>query len=212
MVLEFGHYIAIHVSIGVAILILSAVILYLCSQFAPRIYSFLNGRLFGIKVIYELTNNDGNAGSTNETKVSCFEITIDDQPVKSRAPWVHQHFLTVVGAVTLSMALMTLFEGCILASAGLYSGDECPSDPMTCFAFDNTSSVPTAGVFNCTSNTVPTIPINGTNAWCNQIGVCGGILAVIGTLFAFMFQANTIVAFVTINFQMFSYLPHHSTI
>ncbi|CAF1075092.1 unnamed protein product [Rotaria sordida] len=220
MALEFGHYIAIHVCIGIAILILSTVILDICSRFAPRIYSFLNARLFGIKVTYEPGKNSGNAESKNGKKVGRFEITIDDRTVKSHAPGANQHFLTFIGAVTLSMALMALFEGCILASAGLYPGDECPSDPMTCFVFDNSSSIPTASSFNCTPNVIPTMPINGTNAWCygwvikrntvsrviNQIGVCGGILAVIGTLFAFMFQAHTGVAFAILLLSILTFI------
>jgi hypothetical protein len=74
---------------------------------------------------------------------------------------------------------------------------------MTCFASSNDASSTAVGTFECVPGNKTTFP-NGTNiAWCygwivkrqtlsnviNQIGICGGIIGVSGTLFAFMFRS-----------------------
>ena len=72
---------------------------------------------------------------------------------------------------------------------------------MTCFAINAAGA--DVGVFDCVSGNKTEFPVQGESAWCygwifrrqsvnsvmSQIGICGGILGVIATLFAFMFRS-----------------------
>lgn len=158
---------------------------------------------------YNVPKCDSNGESEPKTDAICrFLITIGNRRVNGRLDCGNNCCLTFVSGFTLTVTLMVLFEGCILSSAGVYPGDACPDDPMTCFVFDNSTTVGPVSSFECTPGNITIIPLNATNAWCygwiirrntvsrviNQIGICGGIFGVLGTFFAFMFEANLCVS------------------
>lgn len=210
MALPFGGFVAIHVVIGVVVLVLSILVFALSYCYFPNMYIFFNERIFGIKLTYNPVNKGTNEKVQPTNAVGRFLITIGHREVTARFDCGNNCCLTFVGGVTLALALMVLFEGCILASAGLYPGDSCPDDPMTCFVFDNTTTSGPVSAFDCAPGNISLIPSNASNAWCygwvvkrntvsrviNQIGICGGIIGVLGTLFAFMFQAHMIISLV----------------
>jgi putative effector of murein hydrolase LrgA (UPF0299 family) len=152
-------------------------------------------RMLGVELEYKPNSKPNSPGYIT--------IKVDQMPVKSTHQSVQVFFLWFIGTTTLTLALMVLYEGCILASAGVYYGDDCPSDPMTCFASTENTSSSEVGIFECVPGNKTIFPGNTNNAWCygwvvkrqtvssviNQIGICGGILGVIGMLFAFMFRS-----------------------
>ena len=180
--------------------------------YMPNMYILLNERIFGVKVAYNTPKSDINGENQLTDAIDRFIITIGTRRVKGRLDCGNNCCLTFVGGVTLAVALMALLEGCILGSAGLYPGDPCPDDPLTCFVFDNTTIVVPLFAFDCTPGNTSMLPSNASTAWCygwiirrntvsrviNQIGICGGILGVLGTVFAFMFEAHIIVGLIIV--------------
>jgi hypothetical protein len=195
MTLTFAGYIGVHVACGIGMFIITGILLGLCEKYSHSIYRFLLIHMLGVELEY---NTDPDSPSLT--------IKIDQIPVKYERTSCQVAFLWIVATATVTLALMVLYEGCILGNAGVYIGDDCPSDPMTCFASNYNGS--DTGTFECVPGNKTVFP-NGTDkAWCygwivkrqtvssviNQIGICGGIcggiLGVSGTLFAFMFRAG----------------------
>lgn len=191
MTLSFDTFVGIHVACGVGIFIIVGLILCFCTKYAHGIYCFVLARILGIELEYP---NDKN-------RDVYLLIKIGDVKLESKYRSCRAHCLWFIATTTLTLVLMVLFEGCILGSAGVYVGDECPSHPMTCFA-KNAARVD-VGVFECVPGRKAQFPERGESAWCygwiikrqsvnsvmTQIGICGGILGVIGTLFAFVFRS-----------------------
>ena len=202
MALSFYSYVGIHVACGLVFLTVSILLLVLCYYRVSSVYIFFNERIFGIT----LTPNS----DTEKTKTDRFLVAIANKPVKGRCGCGNNCCLIFVGGFTLAMALMVLFEGCVLASASIKNGDQCPDDPVTCFVFDNTSHSGPVSDFECVPGNTSIVSSNATGVWCygwivrrntvsrviNQIGICGGIIGVFGTLFAFMYQAHAAVAII----------------
>jgi hypothetical protein len=192
MELTFYQYIGIHVGCGFGILIITGLILALLSKYSHNIFAFLTKHMLGVELEYPIEKDSS----------SCVTIIIDGTPVKSKNRCCQVGFLWFISTVTCTVALMVLYEGCILGSAGVYLGDGCPSDPMTCFASSDNVSSTAVGTFQCIPGNMTTFPRETNTAWCygwiikrqtvssiiNQIGICGGILTVSGTFFAFMFR------------------------
>jgi hypothetical protein len=193
MTLTFYGYVGIHIGCGFGMLIITGVILHLLARYSHDVYGFFMNRMLGVELEYNKKPDDK----------LYMTIKIDQIPIESKHHSRNEYFLWFIGTVTLTIALMALYEGCILASTGVYIGDDCPNDPMTCFASSSNRSSSEVGTFECVPGNKTTFP-DGTNiAWCygwvvkrqtvssviNQIGVCGGILGVSGMLFAFMFRS-----------------------
>ena len=182
----------IHIGCGVGIFILTGFILGFVAKYAEGIYAFFMNRMVGVTLEH----------STDEVDSPVLIIKIDGMPIKTRPRSIQQLVLWCFGTITLGVAVMVLFEGCILGNAGVYLGDDCSDDPMTFFASGDDASSTAVGTFECVPGNKTTFPNRTINAWCygwivkrqtvskviNQIGICGGIIGVTGTLFAFMFR------------------------
>jgi hypothetical protein len=192
MALTFGGYIGVHAACGAGMFIITGIILGLCARYAHSIYRFFMMRMLGVELEYD----------TNPNSLKYLTIKVDQMQVKYERILRTLVVLWFIGTATLTLALMVLYEGCILGSAGVYIGDYCPSDPMTCFASNYNGS--DTGTFECVPGNMTVFPGTTDKAWCygwivkrqtvssviNQIGVCGGILTVVGTLFAFTFRVG----------------------
>ncbi len=168
--------------------------LFLISIYSHHVNRFLTNHLLGIELFYPT----GKADAVYPT------IKIDDKQVKSNRPAFDNYFVWFLTTSTCTVALMVLYEGCILGNAGVYLGDYCPSDPMTCFASSDDTNSGEVGTFQCVPGNLTAFPGETNKAWCygwivtrqtvssviNQIGICGGILGVSGTLFAFAFRSG----------------------
>jgi hypothetical protein len=194
MALTLYGYVGIHIATGVGIFIITGIILALISIYSHHVYHFLTNRLLGIELVYP----------TGKIDTVYPNIKIDDKQVKSNRPAFDNRFLWFLSTSTCTVALMVLYEGCILGNAGVYLGDYCPSDPMTCFASSDDTNSGEVGTFQCVPGNLTAFPGETNKAWCygwivtrqtvssviNQIGICGGILGVSGTLFAFAFRSG----------------------
>ena len=135
---------------------ITGLILGLLTRYSHDMYNFLMNRMLGVTLTFP------SEGDEQEY----ITIKIDEHEVKSKHGSFKAFFLWLIGTTTFTVALMVLYEGCILGNAGVYPGDACPSDPMTCFASSDNPSSSEVGTFQCTPGNITTFPDGTNKAWC----------------------------------------------
>ena len=108
----------------------------------------------------------------------------------------------ILGIMTLSITIVLIFQGCLLANVRLLPDDQCPDFPMDCFIFthSNLSTISESVSFQCKPTNKTQFPSGLTEpvATCfgwiilyqtaktilDQLGVCTGLLGLFTTILA----------------------------
>ncbi|CAF1201092.1 unnamed protein product [Adineta ricciae] len=121
----------------------------------------------------------------------------------TRNRWIAFLFC-LLGAMTLSITAILLFQGCILSNARVVPDGDCPEFEMDCFIFNDTTSLSSpinqSVSFHCFPNNKTQFLSNSQDVigWCygwiirfqstksvlDQLGVCTGLIGLFTTILA----------------------------